>query len=112
MDALQTIYTNMDPRNPNGSGPLIRAKLVDRPEVTRKLTLERVTVGSKIGHRLILCARSLHNYSLFTDLMSSGVIEVSGSDCCRIFQEHLAKINMSVSAIIWEVGSISKALGL
>ena len=28
MDTLMTIHTHMDPRNPNGSGPL-RAKLVD-----------------------------------------------------------------------------------
>eukprot|EP01061_Rhynchopus_euleeides_P014128 TRINITY_DN2454_c0_g3_i1.p1 TRINITY_DN2454_c0_g3~~TRINITY_DN2454_c0_g3_i1.p1 ORF type:complete len:146 (-),score=9.93 TRINITY_DN2454_c0_g3_i1:2-439(-) len=40
LDALQTIHTNIDPRNPNGNGLLIRAKLLDRPEVTRKLTLE------------------------------------------------------------------------
>ena len=69
------------PRNPNGCGPLIRAKLVNRTEGTCKLSMEGVAVGSKIGHRLILCA-------------------VSGGECCKMFQQEVAKINMAVSAII------------
>ena len=48
----------------------------------------------------MLCARSLHNYALLTELMTSGIIEVSGSECCQIFQMDLAKLNMSVSSLM------------